>query len=135
MAHLAIDFSTERGGDGVQARGRDFLEIAFLNLILEFFKLPGQHFPALVTLAEDPLGERLGFGGAKVGDLELMLAAPFDKRGLGDVEFDLDTVEAPTLRAQEDEAGDSFLVGHIFSGVRHQVFGFRFGHAPSGNGR
>ena len=72
MAHLAVDFGAERGGDPMQARGGDFLDVAFFNFLLEPFELACQDLPAFVALAEDALGGRLGLGGAEVGDLELM---------------------------------------------------------------
>ena len=96
MAHFPVNFGPERGGDAVQARGGDFLEVAFFNFLLNPFELAGQDLPAFVALAEDAFGEALGLGGAEVGDLELMLAAPLDEGGLGDIDFDGDAVEAPS---------------------------------------
>ena len=86
-SHLAVDLGAERGGDGVQARGGDFLEVALFDFLLEALELAGEDFPALVALTEDALGEALGFGGAEVGDFELVLRAPLDEGGLGDVEL------------------------------------------------
>jgi hypothetical protein len=63
-------------------------------------------------LAEDALGEGLGFGGAEFGGLELMLADPFEEGGLRDLEFDGGAVEAPALGAEQDEAGNGFQIGH-----------------------
>jgi len=59
-----------------------------------------------VALAEDALGQSFGFGCAQVGDIELVLPAPLDERGFGDVELRGDAVEAPTLRTQENKTGD-----------------------------
>ena len=113
-ARLPVDFRAQRGGNAMQPGSGNFLEIPFFDFLLQLFKLPGEHLPAFVALAKDALGQPLRLRGAEVGDLELMLAAPLDERGLGDVQFDGDAVEAPALRAQEDEAGDGFLVVHKF---------------------
>ena len=110
---FTVDLGAERGGDGVQTGGGDFLEVAFIDLLLEAFELAGEDLPALVALAEDPLGQPLGLGGAEVGDFELVLPAPLDEGGFGNVELDGDAIKAPALRAQEDEAVDGFLVSHI----------------------
>ena len=114
-AHLAVDFGAERGGNGVEARGRDFLEVAFFDFLLHPFELAGEDLPAFVALAEDAFGEGLGLGGAEVGDFELMLAAPLDEGGFGDVQFGGDAIKAPALRAHEDEAGNRFLIVHKMS--------------------
>ena len=112
VAHLPVDLGAKLGGETVQPRGGDFLQIAFLDFLFDPLELPGEGLLTLVALTEDALGEGLGFGGTEVGDLELMLAAPLDEGGLGDFEFDRKAVEAPSLRAHEDEARDGFLVVH-----------------------
>ena len=49
----------------------------------------------------------------------LVLMAPGDERGLGDVEFGGNAGKHPALHAQFDKALDSFLVVHtVLSGVR-----------------
>jgi hypothetical protein len=109
---FGADLGAQLGGDAVEAGGGDFLEVAALNLLLDAPQLGSQLAPAFVPRAEGRLEERLGLGGAEVVDFELMLPAPLDERGLGDVQFDLDAVEAPALRAQEDEAIDGFQIVH-----------------------
>ena len=113
MAHFPVDFGAERGGDGVQAGGGDFLQVTLVNFLLQFFKLTTEDFPAFVALAEDALGQILGLGGAEIGNFKLMLAAPLDEGGLGKLQFHGNAVEAPALRAQENEAGDGFGIGHV----------------------
>jgi hypothetical protein len=112
-ADFAIDFGAERGSDGGKAGSGDFFQVVLFNFLLELLEPAGENLPAFVPRAEDPFGERLGFSGAQVGDLKLMLPTPLDEGGLRDAEFDGDAVIAPALRTQEDEAGDGFLIGHF----------------------
>ena len=63
-------------------------------------------------LQDNSIEFQLGFGGTEVGDFELVLPAPVDEGGFGDAQLDGNAVEAPALRAQEDEASDGFLVSH-----------------------
>ena len=85
MASLPFNFGPELSGDGVEAGGGDFLQIAPGDFLLEALELGGEHPPAFMPLTEDDFGQGLGFGGAEIGNLELMLAAPLDEGGLGDV--------------------------------------------------
>jgi hypothetical protein len=45
-------------------------------------------------------------------DVELVLAAPVNEGGFGDLEFCRDAVEGPTLSPEMDEAGDCILIFH-----------------------
>jgi len=59
----------------------------------------------------------LPLNGGEVGDGVLVLAAPGDERGLGDVEFGGDAGEHPALNAEVNETLDGFLVVHtVLSG-------------------
>lgn len=112
VSNFAIDFGAQLGRDGVEARSGNFLQVAGGDFRLETFELCGERLPALVAFAKNAIGKGLGFRGTEVLNLELVLAAPLDEGGLGDLKFDRDAVEAPSLRTQEDETGNGFLVGH-----------------------
>lgn len=112
-----LDLGAQLGGNAVQARGGNLLQVAFGDFLFDLFEVSGEDLPALMALAEDALREGLGFGRAKVLDVKLMLAAPLDERGFGDIQFGGDLIEAPALRTQEDEAGDGFRVRHSLGSV------------------
>ena len=61
---------------------------------------------------EPLLAQRFEFDGMEVLDLELMLAAPGDERGFGDVEFDHEPGVRPALGTEFDEALDSLWRMH-----------------------
>ena len=105
-ADLLLNFGAEGGGNGVKTGDGDFVESTLLDFVFDAFEVAGQELPPVLAPAEDALGQGLGFGGAEVGDIELMLAAPLDEGGFGDVEFSGNAVEAQTLRAQENETGN-----------------------------
>ena len=109
---IALDLGPQPGGEAEQLGDGHSLQVAFFNFVLEAFQVGGEFPPAVGARAEDGFDEVLGLGGAEVLDFVLILSAPFDERGLGDVQLNGDAVEAPALRAQEDKAFDGFLIVH-----------------------
>ena len=125
-ARLAGDLGGQLGRNAVQTGRRDFLQVAGLNLLFQAFKLLPERLPTQVTLTENALGEPFGFGGTQVLDLELVLAAPLDPCGLGELQLHRDAVEASTLWTHHDKAGTGFLVIHrayVFLVVRSHHHG------------
>src|SRR5690348_4283042 len=112
VAGEAPNLVPERQGNVVEAGGRNFFQVAPVNFVFEFFELTGEAFPALLASAKNAQSQRLGFGGAQVGDGELVLTAPLDEGRLGHLKFVGDLIKAASLRAQEDEACDDFLITH-----------------------
>jgi len=105
-ADFPFDFGAQSSGHGMEAVDANFVEFTFFHFVFNAFELTGQDVPALVALAEHLFGQSLGFGGAQVGNIELVLSAPLDKGGFGDVELSGDAIETPPLRTQKDEAGN-----------------------------
>lgn len=99
IGDLLSDLGAYGGNEFKEALCGDVVEFAFCEFSFNAGKVVGKGFPAFVSGFENTLGQGLGFGGAEVLNLELVLASPVDERGLGDVEFDADTVVAPALGA------------------------------------
>jgi len=101
----AIDMSQKpSGGQGG--------EVALGQLNLGGLELGPQLLHALLAGGEIFVQAVLPLDGGEVGDGVLVLVAPGNQRGLGDIEFGGNAGEYPALNAQLNETLNSFLVVH-----------------------
>ena len=66
---------------------------------LDFLELLSEAVEPLGNRAEPLIGHGLQFDGPQVLDLELVFAAPFNERGLGDIQLGGEPRKGPALRA------------------------------------
>ena len=105
---LALE-SPNRGHELRRAQGR---EVAFFQLGLQALKLLAKRFDTVGGGREPLFPHCLQFDGVKVLNLELVLAAPVNERGSGDVEFDHQAGVNPALGAELNESLDDLWCMH-----------------------
>jgi len=120
-----IDWNRETGGAGgvfnlppqtagqrMELRGGEFANVPLSERRFDPAELFAQRIDTVRGGSQPFLTEGFQFDGLEVLDLELVLAAPGNERGFGDVEFGHEARVAPALGAQFDESLDGFVVVH-----------------------
>ncbi len=97
---------------GIELKGRERLEIAGGELGFDLVELFAEGIDPFGNGGEPFIGQGLQLDRAEVLDLELVLAAPVDEGGLGDVQLGSDSSEGPPLRAEFDKPLDNLVVVH-----------------------
>src|SRR5512133_3089926 len=97
----------------MELRRAEVLDVAAGELGLHFLELFSEVVEPLGDRADPLIGHGLQFDGPQVLDLELIFAAPFNERRLGDVQLGGEPRKGPALGAEFDKPLDRFLVVHL----------------------
>jgi len=112
---------------GEQAAGGQGGEVALGEFGLGGAELGAELLQARFAGGEQFVEAVFPLNGGEVGDGVLVLAAPGDERGLGDVEFGGDAGEDPALNPEVNETLDGFLGVHtVLSGRYLPAWGPQF---------
>ena len=111
MFHLAAEIAGQR----VELGPAELLDVAARELGLDFLELFSEVVEPLGNRAEPLIGHGLQFDGPQVLDLELVFAAPFNKRGLGDVQLGGRPRKGSALRAEFHKPLDGLVVVHLLA--------------------
>ena len=107
-----FNLSAQTAGQRVELRGGQFAHVPLSERRLDPAKLLAQRIDPVGGGSQPFFTEGFQFDGLEVLNLELVLAAPGNERGFGDVEFGDEARIAPALRAQFDETLDGVIVVH-----------------------
>ncbi len=115
-----MNLTAEIAGHGVELGSGEGFEIASGKLGLDGAESFPEEIDPFGNRGEPLIGQGLEFDGAEVLDVELVLAAPVNERGVGDAQLGCDSSEGPPLRAEFHKPLDSLLIVHLWS-FRDQV--------------
>ena len=107
-----LDLATEVSGSAHELRRGQFCEIAGGELGFDTAQLFTHSIDMFRCRGEPLCAHRFELDSVKVLDLELVLAAPVDEGGFGDVEFGLQARIGPTAGAEFDKTTDGLWCVH-----------------------